>query len=84
MNIFTSVPLDGEDDGKKILRNSLEIMLNEFMKNHNDVFKHFITKKKNDEAKFCKEAIDKVMRKAEFTFTKAEIPSGKSDGLSSE
>jgi hypothetical protein len=58
--------------------------LNDFIEKHKDVYKHFITKKNNQEAKFYKDSIDKVMAKAEYTFTKAEVPSAKSDQLSSD
>jgi len=67
-----------------MLKDSISKLLDDFIKRYNDVYKHFITKKKVDEAEFCQQAIDKVLKKTEITFTKAEISSGKSDSLSSE
>ena len=85
ITVLSSLPIqDGEKDGKQLLQSALEKLLQDFIEKHKDVYKHFITKKNNQEAKFYKDSIDKVMAKAEYTFTKAEVPSGKSDQLSSD
>ena len=85
LTIITSLPIFGEDDGKKLLSDSIKVIFKNFVEKHWDIKKHFVDKPAKDLDALADEKIAQLMAKSTTEFIMAEIgASGKSDDLTKD
>ena len=82
LNVITTLPIFGEDDGKEVLTQCIKNIFKDFVLKHWDIKKHFIDKPEKDLDQLADEKVKEVMSNSTTEFIMAEIgASGKSDDL---
>ena len=84
LTVLTSVPIKDEEDGKSLLKEAISNCMKSYLERDKDICKHFVTKRNLETYAVIEESVQKCLSKCELSFIKAEIRSGKSDGLSKD